>query len=68
MAIFIPHRCPNCFESMTLIQPQYKEASLKDQRGRVRLNCMDEQEYDLTVPANKEVLRRIEEGAEERGR
>ncbi len=22
MAIYIPHRCPNCFESVTLIQPQ----------------------------------------------
>ncbi len=22
MALFIPHRCPKCFESVTLIQPQ----------------------------------------------
>ena len=26
MAIFIPHRCPKYFESVTLIQPQYKAA------------------------------------------
>jgi len=24
MALFIPHRCPKCFESVTLIQPQHK--------------------------------------------
>jgi len=24
MALFIPHRCPKCFESVTLIQPQLK--------------------------------------------
>jgi len=24
MALFIPHKCPKCFESVTLIQPQHK--------------------------------------------
>ena len=23
MALYIPHRCPKCFESVTLIQPQH---------------------------------------------
>jgi len=33
------------------------------------LNGIDEQEYDLTVPANKrEVLKRIEEVVEETGK
>ncbi len=29
MAIFIPHRCPKCFESVTLIQPQHKGGAFK---------------------------------------
>jgi len=28
MALFIPHRCPKCFESVTLIQPQDKAETL----------------------------------------
>ena len=31
MALFIPYRCPKCFESVTLIQPQYKDGALKSQ-------------------------------------
>jgi len=50
MALFIPHRCPKCFESMTLIQPQYKGGAFKGPAKGQCLNCMDEQEYDLTVP------------------
>jgi len=30
MALFIPHRCPKCFESVTLIQPQYKGGAFKE--------------------------------------
>jgi len=29
MALFIHHRCPKCFEFVTLIQPQYKEGAFK---------------------------------------
>jgi len=43
-----------CFESVTLIQPQQKGGPLKGLARAHCLNCMDEQEYDLTVPANKE--------------
>ncbi len=53
MALFIPHRCPNCFESVTLIQPQYKDGAFKGPAKGQCLNCMDEQEYDLTVPVNR---------------
>ncbi len=60
MALYIPHRCPKCFESVTLIKPQYKGGAFKGPARGQCLNCMDEQEYDLTVPANKrEVLKRI---------
>jgi len=62
MAIFIPYRCPNCFESVTLIQPQHKGGAFKGPAKGHCLNCMDEQEYDLTGPANnKKVLGRMEE-------
>jgi len=68
MALYLPIRCPKCFESATLIQPQYKGGALKGPARGQCLNCMDEQEYDLTVPANKrEVLKRIEEVVEEVG-
>ncbi len=67
MAIFIPYKCPKCFESMTLIQPQHKGGAFKGSAKGQCLNCMDEQEYDLMVPANKrEVLRRINKAVEER--
>ena len=56
MAIFIPHRCPQCFESVTLIQPQYKSGAFKGPARGQCLNFMDEQEYDLTKPVNREDL------------
>ena len=60
MAIYIPHRCSKCFESVTLIRPQHKGGAFKGPAKGQCLNCMDEQEYDLTIPANKgEVLKRI---------
>ena len=40
-------------ESVTLIQPQHKGGAFKGPARRKCLNCMDEREYDLTVPANK---------------
>ncbi len=40
--------------SVTLIQPQYKGGAFKGPANGQCLNCMDEQEYDLTVPANRE--------------
>jgi len=65
MALYLPIRCPKCFESVTLIQPQHKGGAFKGPAKSQRLNCMDEQEYDLTVPANKrEVLKRIEKVVE----
>jgi len=63
MALFIPYRCPKCFESVTLIQSQHKGGAFKGPARGQCLNCMDEQEYDLTQPANRrEVLKRIEKG------
>jgi len=54
MALFIPHRCLKCFESVTLIQPQHKGGAFKGPAKGQCFNCMEEQEYDLTVPINKE--------------
>jgi hypothetical protein len=48
-------RCPKCFESVTLIQPQHKGGAFKGPAKGHCLNCMDEQEYDLTVPAKNVV-------------
>jgi len=56
MAVYIPQRCPKCFESVTLIQPQYKGGAFKGPARGQCLNCRDEQEYDLTVPVNREDL------------
>jgi len=57
MAIYIlPHRCPKCFESVTLIQPQYKGGAFKGPARSKCLKCMDEQEYDLTVAVNRRDL------------
>jgi hypothetical protein len=56
MAIFIPHRCPKCFETVTLIQPQHKGGAFKEPAKGHCLNCMDEQEYYLTVPVNRRDL------------
>jgi len=53
MAIFIPHRCPKCFENVTLILPPYKGGAFKGPARGQCLNCMDEREYDLTMPVNK---------------
>ncbi len=56
MALFIPYRCPKCFENVTLIQPQHKGGAFKGPAKSQCLNCMDEQEYDLTVPVNRRNL------------
>jgi len=56
MALFIPHRCPKCFESVTLIQPQHKGGAFKGPAKGQCLYCMDEQEYELRVPANRKDL------------
>ncbi len=53
MPLYIPHRCPKCFESVTLIQPQHKGGAFKGPAKGQCLNCIEEQEYDLTAPANK---------------
>ena len=29
MALYIPYKCPKCFESVTLIQPQHKGGAFK---------------------------------------
>ncbi len=41
---------------MTLIPPQHKGGAFKGPAKGQCLNCMDEQEYDLTVPANRRDL------------
>ncbi len=52
---------------MTLIQLQYKGGAFKGPATGQCVNCMAEQEYDLTVPVNKrEVLKRIEKVVGER--
>jgi len=56
MALFIPHKCPKCFESVTLIQPQHKGGTFKGPARGQCLNGMDEQEYDLTQPANRKAI------------
>jgi len=56
MALYLPHRCPKCFGIVTLIQPQHKGGDFKGPARAHCLNCMNEKEYDLTVPANKENL------------
>ncbi len=56
MALFIPHRCPKCFESVTLIQRQHKGGAFKGTAKGQCLNCMDKREYDLTQPANRRDL------------
>ncbi len=61
MALYTPHRCPKCFESVTLIQPQHKGGAFKGPAKGYCLNCMDKQEYYLTVPANrKDIINAIE--------
>jgi len=42
--------------SVTLIQPQHKGGAFKGKARGQCLNCMDEQDYDLTVPTNKRDL------------
>ena len=65
MALYIPHRCPQCFESVTLIQPQHKGGPFKGPAKGQCLSCMDEQEYDMSVPVNgKEALKSVTPKAE----
>ena len=65
MALFISCGCPKCFKSVTLIQQQHQDGALKGPARGQCLNCMDEQEYDLTVPVNRrEILKRIEKVVE----
>jgi len=56
MALYIPHRCPICSKSVTLVQPQYRGGAFKGPAKGQCLNCMDEQEYDLTLPVNRRDL------------
>jgi len=56
MPLFILYRCPKCFESVTLIQPQHKNGAFKGPARGQCLNCRDEQEYDLTQPANRKAI------------
>jgi len=56
MPLYIRQRYPKCFESVTLIQPQHKGGALKGPAKGQCLVCMDEQEYDLTVPVNRRDL------------
>jgi len=45
---------------VTLIQPQYKGGAFKGLARAHCLSCMDGQEYDLRVPANRrKVLKRV---------
>jgi uncharacterized Zn finger protein len=53
MSLYIPHLCPICFESVTLVQPQQnKGGAFKGLAKAQCLNCGNEQEYDLTKPVN----------------
>jgi len=52
MALYIPHRCPKCFGSVTVIQPQHKGGAFKGSARGEYLNCIDEREYDLTKLVN----------------
>ncbi len=40
-------------ESVTLIQLQHKGGTFKGPAKGQCLNCMDKQEYDLTIPVNR---------------
>jgi len=42
------------------VQPQHKGGAFKGPAKSQCLNCMDEQEYDLTVPANGDQGRNTE--------
>ncbi len=64
MALYIPHRCPKCFESIVLIQPQHKGGAFKGPAKSRCLSCKDEQEYDLRVPANRRDLIHVLETVE----
>jgi hypothetical protein len=59
MALYIPHRCPKGFESVTVVQARYKGGVFKGPAKGQCLNCMDEQEYDLRFPVNGRDLIRI---------
>jgi len=63
MALFIPHRCPKCFENVTLIQAQHKGGAFKGPARGKCLKCMNEQEYVLTVPVNRRDLIHVIEAA-----
>ena len=56
MALYIPIQCQKCFESVTVVQPQHKGGAFKGPAKGQRLNCMDEQECDLTKPVNRRDL------------
>ena len=43
-------------ERVTLIQPQHKGDAFKNKARGLCLNCISEQEYDLTKPVNKRDL------------
>ncbi len=50
---------------MTLIQPQHKGGAFKGPAKGQCLNCMDVQEYDLTVPANRRDLIHVVDAKED---
>ena len=56
MALYFPRKCSKCFESVTLVQAQHKGGAFKGPARSHCLNCQDELEYDLTVPANRSDL------------
>jgi len=42
MPLFVPHRCPKCFESVTLIQPQHKGRTLSEHHpGAIELGMFE---------------------------
>jgi len=59
---------PEIHRSGTHLETKRSEAFKRPAKGQC-LNCMDEQEYDLTVPVNRrEVLKRIDKVVAERGK
>jgi len=50
---------------VTLIQPQHKGGAFKGTAKGQCLNCMEEQEYDLTVQVNREDLIHVVDAKED---
>jgi len=59
MAIFIPHRCPKCFESVTLIQPLDKQDMPKGKAQGHCVFCGWKEEIEI-YPKDDAIFEKIE--------